>query len=201
MARDWIAAVGKSVEGLPGGHVLLGGLLQLHEDEQKQQRNAQIDAMFQENKQISTDTLRKVLDVQGSLAEINAILAIIVPILQEQFRSVRQGQTPRAYGEILGEQIQVTQWPLPLKAELMIQELASLYTNIPITGLQDCLIIAGYPEPQVEPINKIKYISVFVNTLKAQDQEHRRAVLEALSQAAPNSRILKFLAEFAAGAR
>ncbi len=115
--RDWLLALAKGVEGLPGGKIFLGPLIKLREDEKAAARNAEIDGLFVENRAFSEEALRIALRLDGK-----------ADLQTEAMFSLLRWVAPAVIASETGRVIEplVSRFPLPISKGVILSELEAV---------------------------------------------------------------------------
>lgn len=185
--HDWLLAISKGVEAIPGAKVLLGPLIHLRESEKAAERNAAIDQLFDQQHKLTEKVLDSIEEIRGALPEQIAAREILVQVLDQEFSRTRGAPLPQAPP--------LSTFPLPFSRGLLLQELLNLFSNA--EDVRVCLLVSDYPV--IDEPDRTKFLSAFVSSLVGQRREVLASVFHALHNKRPGSKLLEFATAHLAG--
>jgi hypothetical protein len=185
-SHDWLLAIAKGVEGIPGGKVLLGPLIKLREDQKSAARNEQIDQMFRDNREITDRTLKAVLELSQNSPEHSALAELSTIALESEFNKQRGQKT------LPPVSFEPSEFPFPVGKGIFIQELTRLWSSR--DDMRTCFRAHDYPE--IEATKLDAFVIEFVDSMTGNDAAKLAGIFECLRKKRPGSHLLTFAAAY-----
>jgi hypothetical protein len=191
--RDWLGAIAESAKALPGGGILLGPLIKLRNDEKAAERNAALDEVLNSNKTVTSETLKQVLQLQGSVGEIEMTVDALLSTLTELRTSGRMSIPNQEVEAVLRRGEGVSKFPIPIRPGLLIEELSNLFPSDDIGQLRLCLKTNDF---DLGSVGQEEYVYRFVGRLTGAAPAALKRIFACLSKTKPDSKILQFACEY-----
>lgn len=179
---DWIQVLGESAKGLPGGEIVLGGLLKHYESvkgaQDREVLAQRIDAIVKANTTVTLEEVRQMFaESAAQTAELQLGLRAVTAILEAQRKEFQAHGKSIEPGKVAGI-LNVTQWPVPgIPQDLLEEELLTVITSGPDAQELRELLERYYKIDTSHMGTKAALIFAFTRSISGR---HKRTVLQVL---------------------
>ena len=190
---DFLGVVAESIKAVPGSGFLLNPLIKIREDNKNAERNAAIDAMFTEGRELTQNSLANIIELKDQSNESQILLNLMLIMIKEIWESHKNNKHVRPLNEVMEEKSDFTKFPIPIQKNILLKELLNLYEKNP-NDFKRCLDLTEYPYNVVLK-NPYQLINEFKNSIIGKKKETLAEVFQNLSNDKPGSKILSFSAK------
>ena len=190
---DFLGVAAESIKAVPGSGFLLNPLIKIREDNKNADRNAEIDAMFVEGRELTQNSLAEIIELKDQSNDVQALLDLMLPMIKEIWEKHKSNKPVRSINEVIEENSDFTKFPILIQKHILLKELLNLYEKNP-NDFTKCLSTSNYSYNVVFQ-NPFELINEFTNSIIGKKKETLAEVFQNLSNDKPGSIVLAFSAK------